>query len=114
MKRDNKKIVAEFIKDICDFLEKGYKEYGHDGFRQTFKNDKMSYLLADKGIEKRIERKLKKKLNIDSEVVYKLTPSQFKYLDAELNIRLIKYEHFPYIQLPKQEPKPFTSFEGEL
>lgn len=68
----------------------GHKE-GHDGFRYCLTNDKIAYLIADKGIEKRIEKMLSKKFGLKSKVYYETKTSPNRYLDGELRIKLTKY-----------------------
>jgi hypothetical protein len=87
---DDRKTVKEFINYVCGEIEIEYKEKGHNGFSYEFKNDKIAYLLADKGTEKRIEKQLFKRLGLISKVTYKMSESQFLYPNAILKVRLIK------------------------
>lgn len=94
---DNKKIVKEFIAFICDWIEKGYKNKEYTGFNYNFHNDKMSYLIADKGIEKRIKKQLVKRLGFKVRVEYIILPSQYKYPDGKLNIKLFPTSRGSYV-----------------
>lgn len=85
---DDKKEIKRFIMFICDWVEDAYKKEGHIGFSYDFNNDKTAYLVNDKGIEKRIQKELYKRLGLDSFVIYTLLPSDRAYLSGELRIRL--------------------------
>lgn len=87
---DSKKIIKDFIIHICDWVENEYKNKEHDSFAYDIRNDKMSYLIADKGIEKRIEKQLFKRFGLKSSVKYTLEPSMFEYLNGEIKIKIIK------------------------
>jgi hypothetical protein len=89
--KDNKKIVADFINNMCDWVERGYNDNNHRGFRQPINNDKLAFILADKGIEKRINKQLFKRLGLESIVRYELNPSTNKYPYGDLIIELINY-----------------------
>lgn len=86
---DNKKKIKNFINYVCDYVQYGFKTNGHDSFRYYLTNDKMAYLIADKGIEKRIEKILIKEFCLNSRVVYETKPSPNKYLDGELRVKLL-------------------------
>jgi len=68
---DSRKLTKEFINYICDWVEQEYKNKNHDGFMETLR-DKEAYWVADKGIEKRIQNKLFKRLNLKSTVKYEI------------------------------------------
>ncbi|WP_291566796.1 hypothetical protein [Clostridium sp. UBA2485] len=55
----------------------------------------MSYLIADKGIERRIEKHLFKRLGLKSKVEYTLSSSIHRFLDRELRIKLYEYTMLP-------------------
>lgn len=91
---DDKKRVKEFINNICDWIEDKHKECRRNGFSYELTNDRMSYLIADKGIEKRIAKQLFKRLGLKSYVEYAFSPSPNEYLDGELKIKLISNNQF--------------------
>lgn len=99
--KNDKNIVADFINYMCDWAEQEYKEKEYDSFRYMLRDDRLSYLVADKGIEKRIQKKIRKKLNLKSKVIYRLLPSPCKYCDGELYIKLLKREQVTKIQIPR-------------
>lgn len=94
---DSKKQVKDFITYICDWVESEYKDKGYDGFEHHLNDVKLSYLVADKGIDKRIQKQLFERLNLQSKVAYELSA-----LDGTLRVRLIKAEYIPQIQFPKE------------
>lgn len=91
---DDRKKIKEFINYICDWVEGEHKEYGCDGFVYELTNDRMSYLIADKGIEKRITKQLFKRLGVKLDIYYILSPSSNQYLDGKLIIKLIINNNF--------------------
>ena len=86
---DDKKKVKEFVNHICDWIEYEYKTKNHIGFSCTLSNNRMSYIIADKGIEKRISKELYKRLRINSTVSCTQTAPVNEYLDGEIKIKLI-------------------------
>jgi hypothetical protein len=90
---DNRKIVKDFITYICNWIEDDYRTYGHDGFSYEIRDNKLSYLLTDKGIDKRIQKQLLKRLNIKSRVDYQLNVSEYIYPNSELRIKLYKEDY---------------------
>ena len=93
---DTKKQIKQFIDYICDWVEYKYKDKEDIYFIFNLTNDKISHIIADKGIEKRIEKQLNKKLNVDIKVRY-TPPLTNIFLDGKLiiiiqkPIELIKY-----------------------
>lgn len=87
---DNNKIIKDFINYICDVVEYNLRVKKHDGLKYTLTNDRMSYLIADKGIEKRIQKTLLKKYNFRSVVIFEERQSCNKYLDGELTVKVLK------------------------
>lgn len=86
---DNKKLIKDFINNICDWIEVEYKNKGHTGFSYELRNDKLGYLIADKGIEKRIEKQIFKRLNLKSKVEYSTYPFTCnEYINGEIKIKL--------------------------
>lgn len=71
---DTKREVAGFINHICNWVEYEHLDKGHTGFKYDFNNDKMAYLVNDKGIEKRIRKELYRRLGLDYMVIYTLLP----------------------------------------
>lgn len=61
----------------------------HTGFRVELSHDRTAYLIADKGIEKRIQKILWKKYGLASNVIYELIPSDNIYLDGSLRIKIV-------------------------
>lgn len=86
---DDKKEIKNFINYICDWIVHDIRVKGFDSFLLNLTNDRMSYLIADKGIEKRIERILFKKFNLKSKVFYELKPSHNLYPNGELRVKLL-------------------------
>lgn len=103
---DSRKLTKDFINYICNRMEYEHKEYNYDGFIESLR-DKEAYAVKDKGIEKRIQKQLFKKLRLKSEVKYAYYPVG----EGVIYIKLLKDEYYPCIQLPKLELKPF---EGVL
>jgi hypothetical protein len=93
---DNRKIVKDFIDYISNWIEDEYKNHGNIGFWHEIHNDKLSYLVADKGIDKRIQKQLFKKLGLKSKVDYELNISEYTYPNGELKIKLYKEEVYKY------------------
>lgn len=87
---DNRKAVKEFINYICDWIEYEYTKEGHDNYGYDLRSDILSYLVADKGIDKRIQKQLFKRLGLKSKVDYKLNISEYTYPNGELRIKLYK------------------------
>lgn len=95
---DNKKMVAYVIKYICDRIEHEYRKYNYDGFMENINNYEEAYYLKDKGIEKRIQRQLMKRLNVGSEVQYEFYPVGY----GKLYIRLLKGKYIQEIKMPRE------------
>ena len=91
--------MKDFIVHICDWVEHEYKNKRHDAFSYYLRDDKMSYLIADKAIEKRIEKRLFKRLRLRAKVKYTLSPSIYKYLDGTIRIKLIQEYKRPYSEI---------------
>lgn len=85
---DTKKEVKEFINYMCYLIEYMYKNDKYTGFSYELHNDKLAYLMNDKGIEKRIQKELYKRLKMNSRVVYSLSQSPRDCLYGELKVRL--------------------------
>lgn len=86
---DNKKKIKNFINYVCDYVQYGFKTSGHDSFMFDLTDDEMAYLIADKGIEKRVEKKLLKEFGLKSRVFYETKPSPNLYCDGELRVKLL-------------------------
>ena len=92
---NNQKVIKEFIDNLCSWIENEYKNEGHTRFAKLLRNDRLSYLIADEGIERRIEKQLFKRLGLKTRVRYRLYPSIHQYLDDEIDITIYKpYEPF--------------------
>lgn len=85
---DDKKKIKEFVNYICNWIEHEYKTKNHIGFSYDLSNDRMSYIIADKGIEKRISKEIYKRLGLSAIVSYVQTISVNKYLDGEIRAKL--------------------------
>lgn len=94
---DSRKFTKDFIDYICGWVEHEYKSKNHDGFRESL-DEKEGYLVADKGIEKRIQKQLYKRLNLRSTVQYEFYP----VYGGKLYIRLLKDEYIPSIKMPRE------------
>jgi|GEM_PF-5161642 len=86
---DDKKKVKEFVNYICNWIEYEYKTKNNIRFSYDLRNDRMSCIIADKGIEKRMSKELYKRLRINSAVSYIQTASVNEYPDGEIKIKLI-------------------------
>ena len=86
---DTKKLIKDFIDKTVQFVITKHKNEMHTGFRVELTNDRTAYLIADKGIEKRIQNILWKKYGLASNVIYELRPSANLYLDGSLRIKII-------------------------
>lgn len=86
---DTKKLIKDFIDNTVEFVITKHKNEMHTGFRVELTNDRTAYLIADKGIEKRIQNILWKKYGLAANVIYELIPSANIYLDASLRIKII-------------------------
>ncbi|MDP4146968.1 MAG: hypothetical protein Q8936_21260 [Bacillota bacterium] len=87
---DTKKEIKMFINYVCDWVEYQYRKNGHNGFVYNLRNNLMPYLIADKGIEKRISKQLNKRLGLKTKVEYTLIPPLNKYSDGELKIKILR------------------------
>lgn len=86
---DDKKIVKNFIDDLCEWVNKEYTNNECDGFVYNIDgHNRLSYIIADKGIAKRIEIKLFKMFNLRSEIIFRQKGSIHQYLDSEIIIKL--------------------------
>lgn len=90
---DVKYEVSRFIRHICNWIEYEYIKNGHISFQYDFNNDKMAYIVVDKGIEIRIQKELHKRLGLDSMVTYTLLPSENVNLNGELRVRLYESQY---------------------
>ena len=88
---DKKKIVKEFIIYACNIIEFNLKSEKYDYCSIDVPND-IVYLLADKGIDKRLEKLIFKRLGIKSNVIYRLFPSENLYPNGELRVVLFYNE----------------------
>lgn len=86
---DTKKIIKDFIDKTVEVVITKHKNEMHTGFRVELTNDRTAYLIADKGIEKRIQKILWKKYGLASNVIYDLIPSANMHLDGLLRIKII-------------------------
>ena len=86
---DTKKLIKDFIDKTVQFVITKHKNEMHTGFRVELINDRTAYLIADKGIEKRIQNILWKKYGLVTNVIYELIPSANLYLDGSLRIKII-------------------------
>lgn len=85
---DIKYEVAQFIRCICNWIEHEHLDKKHTSFQYDFNNDEMAWIINDKGIEKRIQKELHRRLGLDSMVIYTLLPSKNANLNGELRVRL--------------------------
>ena len=86
---DNKKIVADFINSMCKWVTKSFNDDKKaNGYRYVVKDDNLAYLLADKGIEKRIKKQLFKRYSLKSFVRYELNLTDKNYPNGDLIIEL--------------------------
>lgn len=99
---DNRKIVKDFITYICNWIEDEYRTYGHDGFSYEIRDNKLYYLVADKCIDKRIQKQLLKRLGLRSRVKYELNASEYIYPNGELRIKLYKEDYINEIIIFKR------------
>ena len=109
---DNKKIVKQFIASVCDSVDYNLRVKNHNTFLFNFSNDRIAYLIADKGIEKRISKKLLKKFDLYAEVIYEMKPSCNTYLDAELSIKITR-RYLNELSFPSIREWP-NEFTGEI
>ena len=86
---DTKKLIKDFIDKTVEFVITKHKNEMHTGFRVELSNDRTAYLIADKGIEKRIQKILGKKYGLASNVIYELIPSVNMHLDGSLRIKIV-------------------------
>lgn len=86
---DDKKEIKNFINYICSWIEHDLRVKCSNSFLLNLTNDRMSYLIADKGIEKRLEKMLFKKFNLESKVFYELKSSPNLYPSGELSVKLL-------------------------
>ena len=86
---DTKKLIKDFIDKTVEFVIIKHKNEMHTGFRVELWGDRTAYLIADEGIEKRIQKIWWKKYGLAANVIYELIPSANIYLDASLRIEII-------------------------
>ena len=86
---DTKKIIKDFIDKTVEVVITKYKNEMHTGLRVELWGDITAYLIADKGIEKRIQNILWKKYGLASNVIYELIPSANMNLDGLLRIKIL-------------------------
>lgn len=86
---DTKKIIKDFIDKTVEVVITKHKNEMHTGLRVELWGDRTAYLIADKGIEKRIQNILWKKYGLASSVIYELIPSANMHLDGLLRIKII-------------------------
>lgn len=86
---DSKKLIKDFIDKTVELVIIKHKNEMHTGFIVELWGDRTAYLIADKGIEKRIQNILWKKYGLASNVIYELTPSENIYLNGSLRIKII-------------------------
>lgn len=86
---DNKRKIKNFINYVCDYVQYEFKTSGNDSFMFDLTNDEMAYLIADKGIEKRIEKILIKEFGLNSRMAYETKPSPSLYCGGELRVKLL-------------------------
>ena len=86
---DTKKLIKDFIDKTVEFVIIKHKNEMYTGFRVELWGDRTAYLIADKGIEKRIQKILWKKCGLAANVIYELIPSANLYLDGSLRIKII-------------------------
>ena len=86
---DTKKIIKDFIDKTVEVVITKYKNEMHTGLRVELWGDRTAYLIADKGIEKRIQNILWKKYGLASNVIYELIPSANMNLDGLLRIKIV-------------------------
>lgn len=84
---DIKYEVAYFIRHICNRISYKYIDKGHTAFKYDL-NDKLAWIVNDKGLEKRIQKELYEMLGLDSMVIYTLLPSENAYPNGELRVKL--------------------------
>lgn len=95
---DNKKIVADFINNVCRWVCYEYVGKDHDSFIENMNDSNIAYLLKDKGIEKRIQNQLSKRLNLNVTVQYEVYPVGY----GKIFIKLSKDKYIPTIKMPRE------------
>jgi len=68
--KDSKKEVKDFVQYIFNWVYSKYYCEGDTNFKYTINKYEFAYFLADKGIEKRLEKKFLKRLNLETKVTY--------------------------------------------
>lgn len=96
---DSRKITKDFIYNVCKWVCYEYVGEEHDGFIEYVNDDKIAYLLKDKGVEKRIQEQLQKRLNLSVKVEYVFYPSHRK---GKIYIQLLKDKYYPTIKMPRE------------
>ena len=86
---DTKKLIKDFIDKTVEVVITKHKNEMYTGLIVELSNDRTAYLIADKGIEKRIQKILWKKYGLATNVIYELIPSENIYLDGSLRIKII-------------------------
>lgn len=95
---DSRKLAKGFIDYICNWVEQEYKIKNYDSFRENIPIFEEAYCLRDKGIEKRIQKQLLKRLNLKSTARYEINQEVY----GMLYIKLLKDEYIPSIKMPKE------------
>lgn len=85
---DTKKLIKDFIDTTIEVVITKHNEM-HTGLIVELSNDRTAYLIADKGIEKRIQKILWKKYGLAANVIYELIPSANMHLDGLLRIKIV-------------------------
>lgn len=87
---DIKKVVKDYIINIVDWVAGDYSINGHTTFSFKTYGD-MWYLIADKALDKRIKKWLKKRYGIEAEVYYDALPSPHRLSpQGEIRVGIIK------------------------
>lgn len=87
MNIDDKKITKNFIVDTGKVIKYWYETH-HNQVIELKAHDKIAYLIADKGIEKRIEKQIFKVLGLKSEVKYLLVQKN-NNLQGHIKVKLL-------------------------
>lgn len=87
---DNKKVVKDFIDYVFDCARCGYLMQGDNAFRVSLINDPMAYLIADKGVNKRLEKRFLKEMGLKVLVMYELNSSMYQWPDGLLTIKVMR------------------------
>ena len=91
---DYKKIIKDYVYSVANYVEVEYRTKGTRFFFDDIRSSRFNYVIMDKGIDRQIEKILKKRLGIDVLVAIEFLNNDKVYLDCELTIRL--YPKEPY------------------